>query len=201
MIDNQDQQQPNEQRTELSAASQAAQIINAAAARYEIDRPRPDARPQDRAFIAWYRAGLLAIGEQVKQLHIRNLTELDLLFRQVYLPHAVKNGVQPTILDFSLFTGINADMLTNMASKKNSQAAAIYNSWLSIIKEFVIGVLSTEPGSNINLIFIAKSIYGIKEDKNINTDNQKSTVKKSREQIISELGGENVENSENVENL
>lgn len=185
----------------LITAENAANIINAALRRYELDTPRPDARPQDRVYIAWYRAGLLYLGEHIKALNITKISELDMLFRQVYVPHAIRAGVMPNIGDFSLFAGINADMLITMGNKPGTEAYNIYQSWIELLRQFVISNLSIEPGSNINLIFIAKACYGIHEEKNTDINTQKSTVKKSREQIISELGGENVENSENVENL
>ena len=167
-------------------------IIETATNRYIAENPRPDISPKDRAFIAWYRASLLEIGNQVKDIGIRSLEDLDLIFRQVYLPYAIKNGIQPTIIDFSLFTGINADLLSSLGSKPNTNAFNIYNSWLSIIKEFVIGNLSTEIGSNINLIFIAKSVYGLTDSPKNEPIMPKQTTKKDRQSIIAELSG-NVE--------
>ena len=181
-------------------AARAVELIRAVIARYEQENPRPDARPQDRAFLAWFRGGLLAIGEQLKDLQINNLEQLDQLFRRVYIPYTIRAGIIPSIVDFCLMTNINPDSIAKL-SNTNSIANTIYNNWLSVIRQFVIGELSNSIGSNINLIFIAKSVYGLSDSPKHDNSTPRQIIKQDRQAIIAELTGENVENSENVENL
>lgn len=180
------------------ATGRAADLIAAAADRYAAESPPPDARPQDRTYISWYRAGLLEIGRTVSSLGISDLTTLDALFRRVYIPYAVRAGVMPTIADFGLFTGIDPDRLAAMDKRTNTVGYSIYQGWLNILKQYVIGYLSTEPGSNVNLIFIAKSTFGIHDDRQPSGAESARVSQRSRSEIIAELAGTN-EESGNVD--
>ena len=187
-------------RTDLQQQpGRAADMIRAAFDRYEAQQPRPDARPQDRAFLAWYRGGLLDISQQVQTIRLDRPADLDALFRRVYIPLSVRMGVTPTIADFALLLGVDPDQLARL--KDNPSTINIYNGWLNILKQWVISTLSTEVGSNVNLIFIAKSTFGMSDAPGVVADHRRTITKADRETIIAELNGGNVENSANVENF
>lgn len=158
--------------------------IKASIERYESENPKPDCKLQDRAFIAWYRGLLLEIGKQAGQMKIKDLTELDYLFREIYLPLTLKNGVLPKIIDFCSMLHLNPDTLSNI--KPGTQGYDIYCSWLNICKQYVLANLSDEPGSNVNLIFVAKSTFGITDSPNANENKSRITAK-SREEVLKEL--------------
>lgn len=165
-------------------------IISSTWRRFEASNPVPDSSPQSRVFIAWYRYALMTVGTALNGKIQANMDVLDGLFRRVYLPLSIRYGIVPSIADFSLFIGMDADTISSMANKPNTPAYTIYSGWMNIIKEFIIGNLSTESGSNINLIFVAKSIYGIHEEKNSDQTTISSRSKRSRDDIIAELGEE-----------
>ena len=183
----------------------ATSLIDSAIRRYENENPRPDSRPQDRVFLAWYRNGLIYISETIKELSISDIDTLDSLFRNVYIPFSLKNGVTPKIIDFCMLTGIDyTNIYTVINSNTNTNSnyfKHILNNWLILCKEFLISNLSDESNSNINNIFVLKSVYGLTDQPKQDNSTTRNTIKTDRQAIIAELNGENVENPGDVENF
>jgi len=187
---------------ELCKVETAADLIKAVCNRYEIENPKPDARPLDRACVAWYRGLLLSIGNQCKELDLKNVNDLDALFRRVYVPLSIRYGITPKINDFCLMIGTDYPVIDRLFNSTNNQSYKnIYNSWLLICRESLISDMVDNYTSNINHIFIAKSIYGLTDKPNTDGSTAKTVIKQDRQSIIAELTAGIVENPGNVENL
>lgn len=177
---------------ELDAAQvftrRASALISAAAERYEQEQPRPEARPQDRAFIAWFRGSLAQIGSAAQALQISTLAELDALFTQVYLPYTLRSGIPPKLIDFTTFAGLAPGALDINKANKNTALYSYIVSWENVCKEYLIAQLVDESGSNINSIFILKSKYGMREDTAPQQTADDQRTRRSRAEILTELG-------------
>ena len=156
----------------------ATSLINAAVTRYETETPKPDCKPLDRANVSWYRGLLIFIGNMCKDLDIRNVQDLDSLFKRVYVPLSLRYGITPKINDFCLLIGTDYYVIDKLLNNSNNPIYKdIYNGWLVICRESLLSDKEMQPDST-----------------------PKTAVKRDRNSIIAELGGEIVENPGNVEN-
>ena len=152
--------------------------------RYKTEYPQPDSKPQERSYIAWYRGLLLNIGQSLAETKLDSMEILDGLFNEIYIPLSLKYGIIPKVIDFCLMCHINPDSLSNI--KPNTVGYDIYQKWLNICKQYVIANLTDEIGSNINLIFIAKAVYGMSDSPDRTASKPKITAR-TREQVLMEL--------------
>ena len=176
--------------------TRSTELIKSTEEKYLTISPRPDARPQDRAYLAWYRGLIAEIGAQVKRLGISDLNALDSLFRGVYIPFTLRYGVTPKLIDFCAFVGVEYSSLINTINNSNNHLyKSIIESWLLLCKEYLISNLIDESGSNVNNIFVLKAVYGLTDNPQTKTDNAPTRILKDRSQIIAELTAGDVENS------
>lgn len=167
-------------------------MIAAVALQYAQRVPPPEARPSDRAFLAWYRSQLYEIGRACAALHISTAADLDGLFMNAYLPHTLRAGVVPKIIDFATFAGIPPAYLDINNANKNTAIYSYIIKWDTICRDYLIAQLMDEPGSNVNSIFILKSKYGIREDTGPQQQQPSRRPAKTRAEIIKELSSEGV---------
>lgn len=167
-----------------------AKTLSSAIERAIAEYPAPDTRPQDRVYIAWYRNMLHNIGTQIGDIKIRDIGVLDNIFRTIYVPLSLKLGIIPKIIDFCNMLNLNPDTIYSMCNNPNTPAYTIYSGWINICKQYVLANLTDEAGSNVNLIFVAKSTFGINDSPSANNTQNKRIMSRSRAEILAELGGE-----------
>ena len=179
----------------------ATSLIRSAVTRYETETPKPDCRSLDRAAVSWYRGLLMFIGDMCKDLDIRNVQDLDSLFKKVYVPLSLRYGITPKINDFCLMLGTDYSVIDRLLNNSNNPLYKdIYSNWLIICRESLIADMIDSYSSNINHIFISKAVYGLTDKETQAETTPKTAVKRDRDSIIAELSGGIVENPGNVEN-
>ena len=171
--------------------ARAGDMITAIIDKYETSQPRPDCATRDRAFIAWYRGMLLEIGSQVKKLSVMDPLALDSLFKNVYIPLSIRNGITPKINDFCLMIGTDYSVIDRLFNNSNNPVNnPIYNSWLVICRESLLSDMLDSNNSNINHIFISKAVYGLSDQPKQAAPGLQARIEKSRAEIIAEISGD-----------
>jgi len=167
-------------------------LINGIVNRYEIENPKPDSKPTDRVYLAWYRSLLLYIGEQVKG-NITDMDTLNAIFKNIYIPLSLKYGITPKVLDFSYLVGIDITVIYRYFNNPdNPKAFEIWQQWQQIARESIITELIDTPGSNVNSIFVLKAVFSLNDNPVQDNSPARIKAKRTREEIIAEL----VENPE-----
>ena len=108
--------------------------------------------------------------------------DIDLLDRifGVFVRVCCKYGILPTLELFGLLVSINnntfSDWMRGDYRKVTPAFGITAKKWKDVCKGLVINKLSNTPGGNVNLIFIAKSVYGMAETAPVQIENHEQIV-------------------------
>ena len=108
---------------------------------------------------------ILYIKDHIKKPSNDDISLLDNIFN-AYVNLCVKYNYLPTLEIFSFLVSINNGTFSDWADgqyRASSGHGETVKKWKSICKAFTVNRLSNSPGTNANLIFIAKSAYGMVE--------------------------------------
>ena len=108
---------------------------------------------------------ILYIKDHIKKPGYDDIALLDSIF-DTFVNLCVKYNYLPTIEIFSFLVSINNTTLSEWANgvtRANSSHGETVKKWKDICRSFTVNRLSNSPGTNANLIFIAKSAYGMVE--------------------------------------
>lgn len=108
---------------------------------------------------------ILYIKDHIKKPSNDDIELLDNIFN-AYVNLCIKYNYLPTLEIFSFLVGINRATFTDWSNgdyRANSKHGNTVKKWFNICRSFAVNRLSNSPGTNANLIFIAKSAYGMVE--------------------------------------
>ena len=108
---------------------------------------------------------ILYIKDHIKKPSNSDIELLDNIFN-AYVNLCIKYNYLPTLEIFSFLVGINRATFTDWSNgdyRANSKHGNTFKKWFNICRSFAVNRLSNSPGTNANLIFIAKSAYGMVE--------------------------------------
>ncbi len=110
---------------------------------------------------------------------------LDNIFN-VFVRICSKYNVLPTLEVFSFLVNINRSTFSDWMRgdyRTSSSHGTTVKKWFDICKNCTINRLNNQPGTNANLIFVAKAAYGMAETAPIPAGQQQGIPQQSREQI------------------
>ena len=114
-----------------------------------------------------------------------NIELLDNIFN-VFVRICSRYNVLPTLEIFSFLVGIERRTFTDWSNQKTRASTShsdTVKKWFDICKNCTINRLNNQPGTNANLIFVAKAAYGMAETAPVHTTQQQGIPQQSREQI------------------
>lgn len=113
-----------------------------------------------------FRDMIFYISDRIKKPSHEDIDELDKLF-DAYVRLCVRYSKLPTIECFSFLTKIHRSTLDDWKNGRyrltTSQYAYTVKGWQDTCKSFVIDELQNNSNTNINLIFVSKACYGLRE--------------------------------------
>lgn len=119
-----------------------------------------------------FNAMLLYIRKYIPKIDYSNIELLDYIF-SLYVELCIKYNRNPTIQGYSFLSGINQLTIykwENGYSRVNQDRINLIKRWHSICKDFLIDDLSNSDKASINKIFIAKSVFGLNDSINVNSN-------------------------------
>lgn len=108
---------------------------------------------------------ILYIKDHIKKPSNDDIVLLDNIFN-AYVNLCIKYNYLPTLEIFSFLVSINNGTFSDWADgqyRASSGHGETVKKWKNICKAFTVNRLSNSPGTNANLIFIAKAAYGMVE--------------------------------------
>lgn len=105
------------------------------------------------------------IADRIKKPSNDNIELLDDIFN-IYIRLCTKYRVLPTLEVFSFLVGINRSTFSDWSRgdyRIGSAHGTTVKKWFDICKSFTVNKLHNTRGTDANLIFIAKSAYGMAE--------------------------------------
>ena len=117
------------------------------------------------------------IADRIPKPGTENIELLDNIF-SVYVRICTKYGVLPTLEVFSFLVGIERRTFT-----KWSNGQYTVKKWFDICKNCTVNRLNNQPGTNANLIFVAKAAYGMAETAPVQTAQQDGIPRQTAQQI------------------
>lgn len=113
-----------------------------------------------------FRELLFYLADRVEKPDNADIDALDSLF-DAYIRMCVRYNKLPTLEGFSFLSGIHRSTLDDWKNMRYRASTTRYadtvKRWYDICKSFVIDELSNSSSANVNLIFISKSAYGLRE--------------------------------------
>lgn len=113
-----------------------------------------------------FRDMIFYISDRLEKPDNNNLESLDNLF-QGYVRLCVRYGKLPTVQAFSWLAKIHRstfnDWENGVYRSSTTQYADTIKDWKEICKSFVIDELTNNGTTNVNLIFVSKACYGLRE--------------------------------------
>ena len=116
---------------------------------------------------------------------------LDNIFN-IFVRVCSKYNVLPTLEVFSFLVNINRSTFSDWMRgdyRTSSSHGITVKKWFDICKNCTVNRLNNQPGTNANLIFVAKAAYGMAETKAVEQE-QITGAKKSIEQIAADIGAD-----------
>lgn len=110
---------------------------------------------------------------------------LDNIFN-IFVRICTKYNVLPTLEVFSFLVNINRSTFSDWMRgdyRISSSHGTTAKKWLDICKNCTVNRLNNQPGTNANLIFIAKAAYGMAETAPVQTTQQQGIPQQSAQQI------------------
>lgn len=97
--------------------------------------------------------------------HNLTLSLLDGIF-DIYIRLCAKCKTLPTLEVFSFLVKIDRNTFTDWSHNRyrlNTAHGSTVKKWFNICRSFTVNKLHNKPGTDANLIFIAKAAYGMRE--------------------------------------
>lgn len=116
---------------------------------------------------------------------------LDNIFN-IFVRICSKYNVLPTLEIFSFLVGIERRTFTDWSNQKTRASTShsdTVKKWFDICKNCTVNRLNNQPGTNANLIFVAKAAYGMAETAPVQVEQRQDKPRESLEQIKEEFGG------------
>lgn len=116
---------------------------------------------------------------------------LDNIFN-IFVRICSKYNVLPTLEVFSFLVNINRSTFSDWMRgdyRTSSSHGITVKKWFDICKNCTVNRLNNQPGTNANLIFVAKAAYGMAETAPVQIDQRQDKPRESLEQIKEEFGG------------
>lgn len=116
---------------------------------------------------------------------------LDNIFN-IFVRICSKYNVLPTLEVFSFLVGVERRTFTdwsNQRTRASTSHSDTVKKWFDICKNCTINRLNNQPGTNANLIFIAKAAYGMAETAPVQVEQKQDAPRQSLEQIAAEFAG------------
>lgn len=110
---------------------------------------------------------------------------LDNIFN-IFVRACSKYNVLPTLEIFSFLVGIERRTFTDWSNQKTRASTShsdTVKKWFDICKNCTVNRLNNQPGTNANLIFVAKAAYGMAETAPVPAAQQQGIPKQSAQQI------------------
>ncbi len=113
-----------------------------------------------------FRELLFYVADRIEKPDNNDIDGLDNLF-DAYVRLCVRYNKLPTLEGFSFLSKIHRSTLDDWKNRRyrasTTRFADTVKRWYDICKSFVIDELSNSSSANVNLIFISKSAYGLRE--------------------------------------
>lgn len=113
-----------------------------------------------------FRELLFYVADRIEKPDNDDIDGLDSLF-DAYVRLCVRYNKLPTLEGFSFLSRIHRSTLDDWKNMRyrasTTRFADTVKRWYDICKSFVIDELSNNSTANVNLIFISKSAYGLRE--------------------------------------
>ena len=125
------------------------------------------------------------IHDRIPKPSTEDIELLDNIF-SIYVRICTKYGVLPTLEVFSFLVGIERRTFTKWSNgqyRTSTSHGDTVKKWFDICKNCTVNRLNNQPGTNANLIFVAKAAYGMAETAPVQTGQQQGIPQQSREQI------------------
>lgn len=116
---------------------------------------------------------------------------LDNIFN-IFVRICSKYNVLPTLEVFSFLVNINRSTFSDWMRgdyRTSSSHGITVKKWFDICKNCTVNRLNNQPGTNANLIFVAKAAYGMAETAPVQVEQRQDRPQESLEQIKEEFGG------------
>lgn len=114
-----------------------------------------------------------------------NIELLDSIFN-IYVRICTKYNVLPTLEVFSFLVGIERRTFTDWSNQKTRASTShsdTVKKWFDICKNCTVNRLNNQPGTNANLIFVAKAAYGMAETAPVQVAQQQGIPQQTAQQI------------------
>lgn len=138
-----------------------------------------------------FRDMIFYMSDHIKKPDNSDIEGLDNLF-DAYVRLCVRYHRMPTIECFSFLTKINDATFRDWKNQVYRSSDARYGTavkrWFSVCKNFVVDELNNSKGANVNLIFVAKAAYGLRETSPVPAIETKQSQTRTPEQIMEQYG-------------
>ena len=125
------------------------------------------------------------IADHIQKPSNDDIELLDHMF-SVFVRLCSKYHVLPTLEVFSFLVGIERRTFTDWANGRTRTSTAhsdTVKKWFDICKNCTLNRLHNQPGTNANLIFVAKAAYGMAETAPVQADHVQGIPQQSAQQI------------------
>ena len=125
------------------------------------------------------------ISDRIPKPSNDNIELLDSIFN-IFVRVCTKYGVLPTLEIFSFLVGINRSTFSDWMHGDYRTSSAHGNTakkWLDTCKNCTVNRLNNQPGTNANLIFVAKAAYGMAETAPVQVAQQYGIPQQTAQQI------------------
>lgn len=138
-----------------------------------------------------FRELILYIADRIEVPDNDDISGLDSLF-DAFVLLCVRYNRLPTLEAFSFLTKIHRstfDDWKNMRYRSSTTSHAdTIKRWYDICKSFVIDELTNNSSANVNLIFISKAAYGLRETAPMPDELQSRITSQTPEEIAAKYG-------------
>ena len=125
------------------------------------------------------------IHDRIPKPGTENIELLDSIFN-IYVRICTKYNVLPTLEIFSFLVGIERRTFTKWSNgqyRASTSHGDTVKKWFDICKNCTVNRLNNQPGTNANLIFVAKAAYGMAETAPVQVAQQQGIPQQTAQQI------------------
>ena len=125
------------------------------------------------------------IHDRIPKPSTENIELLDSIFN-IYVRICTKYNVLPTLEIFSFLVGIERRTFTKWSNgqyRVSTSHGDTVKKWFDICKNCTVNRLNNQPGTNANLIFVAKAAYGMAETAPVQVSQQQGIPQQTAQQI------------------
>ena len=125
------------------------------------------------------------IADRIPKPGTEDIKLLDNIF-SVYVRICTKYNVLPTLEIFSFLVGIERRTFTKWSNgqyRTSTSHGDTVKKWFDICKNCTVNRLNNQPGTNANLIFVAKAAYGMAETAPVQVAQQQGIPQQTAQQI------------------